>query len=444
MNSDTIVAIATANGIGSISIVRLSGSIAMKIALNISNKKVLKPRLATLSNLYNVNGELIDQALLLFFKAPNSFTGEDIVEFQSHGGHIISNMIVKETLLHGARLAQNGEFSKRAYLNNKIDLTQAEAISNMIQANSQNAVKFLARQLKGELKNFIDNVRKDLLFILANIEVSIDYAEEDLPDDIMIQMQNKLTTIEQSFIDILKNSKNREGLMQGFKIAIIGKPNVGKSSFLNSLLNYNRAIVSDVSGTTRDTIEENVKIGTHLVKIIDTAGIRNTDNKIEIEGINKSKEIANDADIIIAFFDNSREFDLEDDNIINILNNTDKEIVNVLNKIDLPSKFYTNKIDNFIEINCKNNVQLVIAKLEEILDDSNHNDELMLISTRQVQIIESSLLSIGEAIKLIKKGNFELLSFHINDILYNFSSITRSYEYDEMLDVMFGNFCLGK
>ncbi len=279
--NDTIVAIATANGIGSISIVRVSGAKALEIATKISKKNNFQARLATLSTIYDSKNEIIDEALVIYFKAPFSFTGEDVVEFQCHGGVAISNMIVDEVLNAGARLANPGEFSKRAFFNNKIDLTKAEAISKIIEARSADAVKLLARQLKGELTNFVDEIREDLLFMLAYTEVSIDYAEEDLPTDIYAQIENKMQKISLKLSNTLEASRRREGMIEGFKVAIIGKPNVGKSSLLNKLLNFDRAIISDIAGTTRDTIEESVRIGTHIIKIVDTAGIRDASDVIE-------------------------------------------------------------------------------------------------------------------------------------------------------------------
>ncbi len=319
LDENTIVAIATANGVGSISIVRVSGKDALSIALKLSKKKELNPRVATLGTIYNSNDEIIDEALLIYFKNPYSFTGEDVVEFQCHGGIAISNIIMQEVLKCGARLANPGEFSKRAFLNGKIDLTKAEAIAKIIEARSEDAVKLLAKQLKGELTNFVNDIREDLLFMLAYTEVNIDYAEEDLPSDIFEQIQNKLDKIKEKLSNTLDASKRREGLIEGFKVAIVGKPNVGKSSLLNKLLNFDRAIISDIAGTTIDTIEESVKIGTHIIKIVDTAGIREADDVIEKIGIEKSIEAVNEADIVIALFDNSKSLDDEDRKILNIL-----------------------------------------------------------------------------------------------------------------------------
>ena len=441
---DTIVAVATANGVGSISIVRLSGPNALKIALKISKKDNLNSRFATLSQIYNDENELIDEALLIYFKNPSSFTGEDIVEFQCHGGYVIANMVLETTIKYGARLANNGEFSKRAYLNGKIDLTQAQAISNMIEAQSEDAVKLLARQLKGELKEFIEDIREDLLFMLAYTEVNIDYAEEDLPSDIFEQINNKIIKIQEKLKRTLDSSKRREGLMQGFKVAIVGKPNVGKSSFLNALLDFDRAIVSDIAGTTRDTIEESVKIGSHIIKIIDTAGIREANDTIEQIGIARSKEAINEADIIIGIFDNSREFDNEDKQILSLLEESNQEKLIVLNKVDLTTKFDISKIDNYIELSCNNDISILIDSLEKILDKNNDSNEIMLVSSRQIKSVESTLNNIEQAIDPLNTGELEFFAHHINEALEEVSNITRAYEHDQMLDVMFGSFCLGK
>ena len=444
-DDNTIVAIATANGIGSISIVRISGANALDIAYKISQKNEFKPRLATLSPLYDTSKELIDEALVLYFKAPFSFTGEDVIEFQCHGGVAIANMVVNEVLKHGARLANPGEFSKRAFFNNKIDLSKAEAISKIIEARSEDAVKLLARQLKGELTNFVNDIREDLLFMLAYTEVSIDYAEDDLPSDIYEQIQNKMDKIIVKLTNTLEASKRREGMIEGFKVAIIGKPNVGKSSLLNKLLNYDRAIISDIAGTTRDTIEESVKIGTHIIKIVDTAGIRNADDIIEKIGIEKSIQAIDEADIVIALFDNSKTCDSEDEKIINLLDeNSKKEIIKVLNKSDLENLFDRAKIENFIEISTKEDINPLIRQIEQILDSNTHSDEMTLISKRQVISVEDTLYNIKQSVMPLQGGELEFFAHYITEALENISMITRPYENDEMLDVMFGEFCLGK
>ncbi len=441
----TIVAIATANGIGSISIVRISGVNALEIATKISKKTTFQPRLATLTSLYDINNEVIDEALVLYFKAPFSFTGEDVIEFQCHGGVAIANMLVNEVLKHGARIANPGEFSKRAFFNNKIDLTKAEAISKIIEARSEDAVKLLARQLKGELTNFVNEIREDLLFMLAYTEVSIDYAEDDLPSDIFEQIKNKMEKIIVKLSNTLDASRRREGMIEGFKVAIIGKPNVGKSSLLNKLLNYDRAIISDIAGTTRDTIEESVKIGTHIIKIVDTAGIRNASDVIEKIGIEKSIQAIDEADIVIALFDNSKMCDNEDAKIIELIEeNSNKEILKVLNKSDLENLFDKTKIDDFTELSTKEDITPLIRKIELILDSNTHSDEMTLISKRQILSVESTLYNINLSKNPLESGELEFFAHYITEALEQISSITRPYENDQMLDVMFGEFCLGK
>ncbi len=443
--TETIVAIATANGIGSISIVRLSGENSLKIALKISKRTSLTPRLATLSKLYDIKNELIDEALLIYFENPSSFTGEDIVEFQCHGGVAISNLILEACINEGARIANPGEFSKRAFLNEKIDLSQAQAISKMIEAKSEDAVKLLARQLKGELSQFVDEIRKDLLFMLAYTEVNIDYAEEDLPADIFEQIKQKLEAIILKLSNTLESSYRREGLIDGFKVAIIGKPNVGKSSLLNKLLNFNRAIVSKIAGTTRDTIEENVKIGTHIIKIVDTAGIRDANDEIEKIGIEKSKEAINEADIIIALFDGSRKFNDEDNQILKLLQNNCKEQVIIITKVDLETKLDTLLLPkNTLSLNTKENINPLISKIELILNQNSSSDNITLVSKQQVQEVKQCLEHINKASTPLQTGELEFFAFHINEALEYISNITRPYEHSQMLDVMFGEFCLGK
>jgi len=447
INDETIVAIATAKGIGSISIVRLSGDKALEIALKISKKESLTPRYATLAKLYDKKQQMIDEALLIYFKNPSSFTGEDIVEFQCHGGIAISNLVLEACLYHGARLANPGEFSKRAYFNQKIDLSQAQAIAKIIEARSEDAVKLLAKQLKGDLKEFVENIRKDLLFMLAYTEVNIDYAEEDLPTDIYEQIESKLNSIETLLTNTLEASKQRDGLIDGYKVAIIGKPNVGKSSLLNKLLNFNRAIVSDIAGTTRDTIEESIKIGTHIIKVVDTAGIREASDEIEKIGIEKSKEAIEESDIVIALFDSSREFDDEDKKIVELLKNTEKEKIIALTKSDLIQKLDVEQLNlnsKYLTLNTKSNINKLIRTLESILDKNTHTDGMTLVSKQQITSVEVALKHIQNAKPLIANGDLEFFAFDINEALLQISNITRPYEHSQMLDVMFGEFCLGK
>lgn len=282
--------------------------------------------------------------------------------------------------------------------------------------------------------------------MLAYTEVSIDYAEDDLPDDILEKIDVKLTKIKEKLSNTLEASKRREGMIEGFKIAIVGKPNVGKSSLLNKLLNFDRAIISDIAGTTRDTIEESVKIGTHIIKIVDTAGIRDeTSDIIEKIGIEKSIEAIEQADIVVALFDNSKPCDSEDEKILSLLKeNSNKQIIKVLNKTDLQNSFEKSKLNDFIELSTKQSINPLIEKIEKILDANTHSDEMTLISKRQIQSVELTLHHINEATFPLQTGELEFFAHHITEALHNISNITRPYDNDEMLDVMFGEFCLGK
>ena len=444
----TIAAIATAHGIGSISIVRLSGNDALSIALKLSQKKELIPRYAALTPLYDSSELLIDEAIVIYFQNPKSFTGEDVVEFQCHGGMIVAQSVLRACVDAGARLAQPGEFSKRAFLNGRLDLTQAEAIASLIEAKSDDAARILARQMKGELREYVETIRDSLLEILAYSEVVIDYAEEDLPSDVVDQIIGKLEKIKNELSHTLESSRRRSGLMQGYRVAIIGKPNVGKSSLLNSLLDYERAIVSEIAGTTRDTIEEQVRIGTHLIRLVDTAGIRNAHDEIERIGIERSIAAIDNADMVIALFDSSREMDDEDNAIIDLIEqySSSKPFICILNKVDLPKIFPDENLIKYspIALSCKEDTDILIGALSEVMDHDNDSEEMMLISQRQISATSDTLVAIDEAYEPLQSGELEFFSFHINQAIRSLSSITRPYELDEMFDKMFGQFCLGK
>jgi tRNA modification GTPase len=448
MTHDTIAAIATAHGVGSIAIIRISGSDALNITCKLSKRSNLHVRHATLTPLYDSAGVLMDEVIALYFKAPKSFTGEDIVELQCHGGHIVAAQVLEAVLAEGIRLAQPGEFSKRAFLNGRIDLSEAEAIAQLIEAKSEDAAKILARQMKGELREYIESVRDALLHILAYSEVSIDYAEEDLPDDLIMQIRDKLDGLHVTLTRTLEASRSRRGLMQGFKVSIIGKPNVGKSSLLNALLHYNRAIVSEIAGTTRDTIEEQVRIGSHLIRIVDTAGIRDAGDEIERIGIERSMAAVEESDIVIALFDSSRVLDREDEAILGLIEThaLQREVIVVLNKSDLTCKIDTAHFSSYnpIALNTKATTSELIKRLEAVMDDRNHSDELMLISSRQIDAVQTALEEIESAKLPLEDQELEIFSFHLNTALHAIASITRPFENDEMLDRMFGSFCLGK
>lgn len=443
---DTIAAIATAHGVGSIGVIRLSGPEALGIAKTLTCKDSFTPRHATLAPLYDLNKDMIDEAIVIYFQAPHSFTAEDVVEFQCHGGMVVADMILQAVLANGARLAQPGEFSKRAFLNGRIDLSEAEAIAKLIETKSIDAAKILTRQMKGEIKEFVAHVREELVEILAFVEVNIDYAEEDLPEDLIEQIQDKLAALFMKLKKIYESSKRREGLINGFNVAIVGKPNVGKSSLLNALLSFDRAIISDIAGTTRDTIEEEMRIGTHLIKIVDTAGIRESSDAIEKIGIERSKKAIEESDVVLAMFDNSREFDVEDAKLLEIIEEyDDKEFLYILNKTDLPSKIAQGSIpQSTVSIDCPGGVQELVKILEKILDKNSKDDTLLLTSARQMEAVKKAYENIQSSTELVHEGELELFAFHLNEAIMAIASITTNFQRDEILDKMFGSFCLGK
>lgn len=402
--------------------------------------------MATLSKIYDANNQLLDEGIILYFKNPHSFTGEDVVEFQCHGGLVVAEMILSAILEQGARLASPGEFSKRAVINGRMDLTKAEATAKLIETKSVDAALILAKQLRGDLAKFVHTLRDSLIETLAFVEVNIDYAEEDLPEDLLHQIEDKLTQNLVLLDKSVRASKNREGLLNGFKVSIIGKPNVGKSSLLNALLSYNRAIISDIAGTTRDTIEEEIKIGTHLIRIVDTAGIREAEESIEQIGIERTIAAIEESEIVIALFDGSRQRDEDDEKMISLIQQylDNKKIFVAINKKDLAQKFDTNLLVDPLYISAKSDTSIITDKLQSFLDTQTLEDDTILISKRQVNATIKAQESIEEAKALLSFGELELFAFRINEAIGEISSITKSFERDEILDKMFSNFCLGK
>ncbi|ECL2494190.1 tRNA uridine-5-carboxymethylaminomethyl(34) synthesis GTPase MnmE [Campylobacter jejuni] len=441
--SDTIAAIATAHGVGSISIVRLSGERALEFALKLSHKTKLTPRHATFTKLFNQNNEIIDEAIMIYFKAPYSFTGEDIVEFQTHGGFSVSEVLLEELVSLGARLALVGEFSKRACLNGKMTPLKALNIQDLILSKSALAAKIIARNMQGNLGELLEKIRTDLVKTLAFVETSIDYADDDLPSDLLEQISTMCEENSKILKEIYTLSQSKKGLIEGFKIAIVGKPNVGKSSLLNALLSYERAIVSDIAGTTRDTIEESFKLGTHLLRIIDTAGIRESKDVIEQIGVALSKKSLEDADIILAVFDASRVQDKEDEKIFDLLANTDKKIFWILNKSDLENVFKNTQNKNFIKLSAQKDITLLKEELQNYFN-SFDSEGIMVSSLDLINACKISSEAIFRAKGLLEESSLELFAFELNLAINELARFTKDFQRDEILDEMFGNFCLGK
>ncbi len=426
----------------------MSGNKAVDIAKKITLKNEFTTRYAHLCNLYDQNSSLIDEAIVIYFQNPKSYTGEDVVEFQSHGGFITASRIIEACIFYGARGAMPGEFTKRAVIYGKMDLSQAEAAAKLIESKSVEAAKILSVQLKGQLQEFVDELRDKLVEILAFIEVNIDYAEEDLPKELEEQIKQKLEKIYQVLQKSIQASKKRAGVIEGYKVAIIGKPNVGKSSLLNALLSYERAIISEIAGTTRDTIEENINIGTHLVKIVDTAGIRNSNDEVEKIGIKRSVKAIQEADVIIALFDASRALDSDDKDIIELLKEykDSKEIIAALNKEDLEIKIDAQNLKAFkpLLISTKQSSEKIVNTLEKILDSKSQGEDTILITKRQNDTTLKACDAIERSFDHLESGELELFAYEINEAINAISAITKPFYRDEILDKMFGSFCLGK
>ena len=355
---ETIAAISTAMGNGGIGIIRMSGKetfqILGKIFKNSKNEELKIEKIKGYTMQYGFiidskTGEKIDEVLVSFFKNPKSYTKEDMCEINSHGGMVVEKRILEQCLKNGAILAEPGEFTKRAFLNGRIDLSQAESIMDLINSKTEKEAKASINQLEGDLSNKIKEIRHDLLDVMADIEASIDYPEYDIEEvtnqkalNILDNVTNKLESLKDSF-------RNGKILKEGIKTIIVGKPNAGKSSLLNLILNEDRAIVRDVAGTTRDTIEEFINVKGIPLKLIDTAGIRDTEDTIESIGVKKSIKLIDDADLIISIFDDSRELEKEDYEILKMIEN--KKAIIVLNKIDL-GKQELQKREEILKLNC--------------------------------------------------------------------------------------------
>ena len=456
---NTIVAISSGLTKNAISIIRLSGEDSLSIIKKLLEPKCntntdstimrpLIPRKASLRCIYDTQGRMLDKAILIYFQAPYSFNGEDIIEIQSHGGIVLAQEILKTCLAYGATLAKPGEFSKRALLNGKLDMLELEATLALINNTNTNLTELLMRNLNGKCSKMLESVRLQILEIIAQIEVNIDYSEEDLDSNIIEHSMNILHDIISKFQAILESTKHYNKL-QHIKLCILGKPNVGKSALLNLLLLQDRAIVSDIAGTTRDTITETIDIHGNLVSIADTAGIRTSDNDIEMQGIQRSFEYAKNSEIILCVFDISSKITSEDREILDFIhcNCNDKFVLIVLNKDDLESQIdYDFSCFNTIQINTKDirNSQRIKQKINEFLTMEIHHDTLILTSNLQSNLLESAWHNLIHAKELLLRGELELSSYELTQSLQFLGQIIKPYDVEEMLDSMFSQFCVGK
>ena len=454
----TIAAISTASGNGGIGIIRLSGrqsfGIIDKIFIPKNKSKEIKGYTIKYGNIINPdNNEIIDEVLVSYFVAPKSYTTENMCEINSHGGAVVEKRILELCLQNGAELAEPGEFTKRAFLNGRIDLSQAEGIIDLINSKTEMEAKESINQLEGSLSKKIKEIEKKMLDITVNIEVTIDYPEYDVEE---VTNEEALKSLKNIHIMLknLENSFNKGKIIKdGIKTVIIGKPNAGKSSLLNTMLKEDRAIVSDIAGTTRDTIEEYLNIDGIPLKLIDTAGIRDTDNTIEKIGVEKSKKLVNDADLVIAIFDISTNFDDDDRKIMNLIK--DKKAIILLNKVDILKENKSNEEEikelnkPIIKISAKEEIGLdllynEIKKMFELNEISSNNEILITNERHKNQIIKADK-HILEGIETIEKHlPVDIISIYINQAMEDLGEITGENVSENIINEIFAKFCLGK
>lgn len=450
---DTIVAISTASGVGAISIIRLSGSKALEVASKIFKGKDLKKVAShTINHGYIIdkNRNIIDEVLVSVMLAPKTYTTEDIVEINTHGGIASTNKVLELCLVNGARLAQPGEFTKRAFLNGRIDLTEAEAIEDIINSSTDKSLILSMNQLTGSLKNLITETRKDIMGLIANIEVNIDYPEyEDAEDITLKRLKEKLLPIKSKLEELLKNSNDAKIIKDGINICMIGRPNVGKSSLLNTFLEEDKAIVTDIAGTTRDIVEGETIINGIKINFLDTAGIRETANVVEKIGVDKSKKIINTADLIILVLNNNEKLTPDDLELLDLVK--DKNYIIFVNKNDLPANIdlpigkYTNVVygNTLTTAGIKELKEMIttIFNLEKI----NTNDPTYITNARHKALIEVALNYLNSALENIDNGySVDMLEIDIRACWDTLGEIIGATYKDELLDELFSNFCLGK
>ena len=453
---ETIAAISTAPGLGGIGIIRITGDKAFEILLKMfKSTKVKKiedivPNTIIYGKIYD-DSRMVDEVLVSFFKSPNSYTKEDLVEINTHGGSIVMKEILNLVLKKGAMLAEPGEFTKRAFLNGRIDLTQVESIATILNAKSEEELRISGELLQGKLYNKVVNIKEKLMDILMHLEVNIDYPEYDTDEKETEEIVSTVT-------DILKDLKRFEAtfdvgskIKDGIKVSIIGRPNAGKSSLLNNLLNKERAIVTEIEGTTRDSIEEDLNINGINIKIIDTAGIRETDEKVEKIGIERAITIAEKSDLIIAIFDISKPFNENDRKIMDIISK--KESLILLNKydlvkdIELPEEIkntgkeyiYTSMLE---KKGTEDVIEWITKKTESL--KINKNNDIIIIHERQKKVITDVIKMIEQILKDLEIIPIDMVSENIRDVINKINELTGENVKEEVLNEIFKNFCLGK
>ena len=454
---DTIAAISTAIGEAGIAIVRMSGddsvNIIDEIFVSASGKKMAEAENRKFLYGHIADGDkLIDEVLVVKMKGPHSYTAEDIVEIHCHGGVVSVKRILNLILSKGARLAEKGEFTKRGFLNGRIDLTQAEAVIDMIKAKTDISFDMGLNQLSGALSEVLNKLKDELVSMQALIVANIDFPDEDIEDAAYHDLMERSDKILEKMDNLLDNSKNSRLLRDGINTVILGKPNVGKSSLLNGLLKYDRAIVTDIAGTTRDIIEDYINLDGVLLKITDTAGIRETDDEVEKIGVNIAREKLKEADLVIAIFDISRDFDKDDEEILNLIK--DKKHITILNKDDLDQKISDEEIekyfkDDYLRLSVMENES--VKKIENLIIDLFFDGELQISSDsilsniRHINALKEAkkaLLEVNESLK--EKVFLDLIEVDLENVISHISEITGTITTEDILDRVFSDFCIGK
>lgn len=454
---DTIAAVATALGEGGIAIIRVSGDKSLELvdkvfkAVNGKDMFSMKPYTMRYGHIMDINEEVLDEVIVSFMKGPKSFTAEDTVEINCHGGVISTNAVLQEVIKAGARLAEPGEFTKRAFLNGRIDLSQAEAVMDIIAAKTELSMKSAVRQSEGRLSTEINRLRQEALNVLALIEYAVDFTEdeEDVDPSINVDVKTGVEKLISEVEYLIKSADEGKLIRDGLSVAIVGKPNVGKSSLLNVLLNERRAIVTDVAGTTRDVIEEYINLDGIPVRIIDTAGIRETEDVVERIGVEKSKEKIDEADLVIFMLDTSRALDDEDKDIINHIKN--KKYIVLLNKVDLERKIDDKDIenlDNRIEISAKDAIGIdqLKVKIKDLFFSGNIDTEsLMVTNTRHKQALYRAIENLENGLDGINRNEFlDLISIYVMSALKALGEITGAEVEEDLVNKIFMEFCCGK
>ena len=446
LKSHNIVAIATANGYAGVGIIRISGIDALEVAYQLTHQKTFTPRLATYTKFYSLKGEVLDSGLVIYFKSPNSFTGEDVVELQGHGSPIALQMIVRRCLELGCHMAEAGEFSRRAYLNGKIDLVQAESIIDLIHAESEATAKGALKSLHGEFSRQINIINEQLIDLRMFVEATLDFPEEDIEFIANAKIRDKLTILVESMKKLLSNTTQGVLLNNGANIVIIGRPNVGKSSLLNALANEDIAIVTDIAGTTRDIVKEKIIINVIAFNIIDTAGIRDTTDIVEKIGIERAFNAANSADICLVLVDATIGVNAADTSVLSSIPTTIPKIF-VHNKIDLLDSIAPaneNLGDTHIHISAKlgTGIDTLRTEILATIGFDSDNSDIFIARTRHLDAIRRSVEHIHLGFQ--DWSNLEILAEELRYAHNSLSEITGEFSSDDLLGEIFSRFCIGK